>query len=55
MVRALRSQNNLIQPEHADRNLSICSILELVRTAFAASGGEEVPQRKFGKAAEPHE
>jgi len=31
-----------------------CSILELVRTAFAAAGGEEVPPRKFGKAAEPH-
>jgi len=32
----------------------MCSILELVRTAFAACGGEEVPPRKFGKAAEPH-
>ena len=31
-----------------------CSILELVRTAFAAAGGEEFPPRKFGKAAEPH-
>ena len=31
-----------------------CSILELVRTHFAAAGGEEVPPRKFGKAAEPH-
>ena len=31
-----------------------CSILELVRTAFAACGGEEVPPRKFGKAAKPH-
>ena len=31
-----------------------CSILELVRTAFAATGGEEVPPWKFGKAAEPH-
>ena len=31
-----------------------CSILELVRTHFAACGGEEVPPRKFGKAAEPH-
>jgi len=30
-----------------------CSILELVRTAFAACGGEN-PPRKFGKAAEPH-
>ncbi len=32
-----------------------CRILELVRTAFAACGGEEVPSRKSGKAAEPHE
>ena len=32
-----------------------CRILELVRTAFAAAGGEEVPPRKSGKAAEPHE
>ena len=31
-----------------------CSILEVVRTHFAACGGEEVPPRKFGKAAEPH-
>ena len=31
-----------------------CSILKLVRTYFAACGGEEVPPRKFGKAAEPH-
>ena len=31
-----------------------CNILELVRTHFAAAGGEEVPPRKFGKAAEPH-
>ena len=31
-----------------------CSILELVRTVFAAAGGEEVPPRKFEKAAEPH-
>ena len=31
-----------------------CNILELVRTHFAAEGGEEVPPRKFGKAAEPH-
>ena len=31
------------------------SILKLVRTHFAAAGGEEVPPRKFGKAAEPHE
>ena len=31
-----------------------CSILELVRTHFAACGVEEVPPRKFGKAAEPH-
>src|SRR3989338_11603190 len=31
-----------------------CSILELVRTHFAACGDEEVPPRKFGKAAEPH-
>ena len=44
----------------------MCCILELVRTPvvkqsllrgtahFAACGGEEVPPRKFGKAAEPH-
>ena len=32
----------------------LCSILELVRTHFAAAGGEEVPPRKSGKAAEPH-
>ena len=31
-----------------------CSILELVRMYFAACGGEEVPPRKFGKAAESH-
>src|SRR3990167_8763562 len=31
-----------------------CSILELVRTHFAACGGEGLPPRKFGKAAEPH-
>ena len=31
-----------------------CSILKIVRTHFAACGGEEVPPRKFGKAAEPH-
>jgi len=31
-----------------------CSILELVRTHFAACGGEEFPPRKFGKAAEPY-
>jgi len=33
-----------------------CSILELVRTHFAPrqARGEEFPQRKFGKAAEPH-
>src|SRR3990167_3249487 len=30
-----------------------CSILKIVRTHFAAAGGEEVPPRKFGKAAEP--
>ena len=28
-----------------------CSILELVRTHFAACGGEEVPPRESGKAA----
>jgi len=33
----------------------VCSILELVRTHFAAAGGEEVLPRKFGKAAEQHE
>ena len=31
-----------------------CSILELVRTHFAACGGEEIPPRKIRKAAEPH-
>jgi hypothetical protein len=30
-----------------------CSILELVRTHFAAAGGEN-PPRKIRKAAEPH-
>ena len=30
------------------------SILEIVRTVFAACGGEEIPPRKFGKAAPPH-
>ncbi len=30
------------------------SILELVRTYFAACGGEAVPQRKIGKAEVPH-
>jgi len=46
--------------ERSEANLSSlripfwCSILELVRTHFAACGGEEVPPRKFGKAAEPH-
>jgi len=43
--------------ERSEANLSSlqfptwCSILELVRTAFTACGGKEVPQRKFGKAA----
>ena len=46
--------------ERSEANLSNlqfpfwCSILKLVRTHFAACGGEEVPPRKFGKAAEPH-
>ena len=53
--------------ERSEANLSNlqfptwCSILELVRTAFTACGGEpacrqgrEFPPRKFGKAAEPH-
>jgi hypothetical protein len=31
-----------------------CSILKIVRTHFAAAGGEEIPPRKSGKAAEPH-
>ena len=31
-----------------------CSILKIVRTHFAACGGEEFPPRKFGKAAKPH-
>ena len=30
------------------------SILKIVRTVFAACGGEEISPRKFGKAAEPH-
>ena len=37
-----------------DERKLMCSILKLVRTHFAACGGEEVPPRKFGKAAEPH-
>ena len=53
--RSEANQNRLIFPFW-------CSILELVRTLrlrsgqahFAACGGEEVPPRKFGKAAEPH-
>ena len=45
--RSEANQNRLIFPFW-------CSILELVRTHFAACGGEEVPPRKFGKAAEPH-
>ncbi|MEK7145051.1 MAG: hypothetical protein AAB794_04340, partial [Patescibacteria group bacterium] len=56
--RSEANQNRLIFPFW-------CSILELVRTHFAAAGGEEVPPlarpkpkgeggRKFGKAAEPH-
>src|SRR3990167_1611590 len=46
--------------ERSEANLSNlripfwCSILKLVRTHFDAAGGEEVPSRKFGKAAEPH-
>jgi len=31
-----------------------CSILELVRTHFAACGGEENPLRNSENAAEPH-
>ena len=34
--------------------LSWCSILKIVRTVFAAAGGEEIPPRKFGEAAKPH-
>jgi len=45
--RSEANQNRLIFPFW-------CSILELVRTHFAACGGEEFPPRKFGKAAEPH-
>ena len=45
--RSEANQNSLTFP-------TWCSILELVRTHFAAAGGEEVPPRKFGKAAEPH-
>ena len=43
--------------EANQRNLTFpfwCSILELVRTHFAACGGEEFPPRKFGKTAKPH-
>ncbi|PIX56734.1 MAG: hypothetical protein COZ49_00525 [Candidatus Yonathbacteria bacterium CG_4_10_14_3_um_filter_47_65] len=56
--------------EANQRNLTFpywCSILKIVRTHFAACGGEEIPPpawpkplrrgegpRKFGKAAEPH-
>ena len=45
--RSEANQNSLTFP-------TWCSILELVRTHFAACGGEENPPRKFGKAAEPH-
>ena len=31
-----------------------CCILKIVRTHFAAAGGEEVPPRKIRNAAEPH-
>ena len=31
-----------------------CSILKIVRTHFAACGGEEVPPRESENAAEPH-
>ena len=35
--------------------LYICSILELVRTHFAACGGEEIrPRNESENAAEPH-
>jgi len=45
--RSEANQNSLTFPKW-------CSILKIVRTAFAATGGEEVPPRKFGKAAKPH-
>ena len=45
--RSEANQNRLIFP-------TWCSILKIVRTHFAAVGGEEFPPRKFGKAAEPH-
>ena len=45
--RSEANQNSLTFP-------TWCSILELVRTHFAACSGEESPPRKFGKAAEPH-
>ncbi len=47
--RSEANQNSLTFP-------TWCSILELVRTHFAPTQGrdEEVPPRKFGKAAEPH-
>jgi len=46
--------------ERSEANLSNlqfptwCSILKIVRTVFAAAGGEEIPPRKFGEAAKPH-
>ena len=45
--RSEANQNRLIFPFW-------CSILELVRTHFAAAGGEEVPPRESQNAAEPH-
>ena len=45
--RSEANQNSLTFPKW-------CSILKIVRTHFAATGGEEVHPRKFGKAAEPH-
>ena len=50
---------NIIDTSSRNRAFAIirpilCNILELVRTHFAAEGGEEVSPRKFEKAAEPH-
>jgi hypothetical protein len=38
----------------SEENFAMCCILELVRTHFAACGGEENPPRNSENAAEPH-
>ncbi len=57
-IERLERENSLAKKEQSEAFASLhprlCSILELVRTHFAACDGEEVPPRKFGKAAEPH-